>query len=261
MRVIVAGDVHGDWGVVGKLVNQQHPDLVLQVGDFGYFPRLTIERKRGIYDHDGLRTLVRVEERIRDPETRIKLRGTPLHWCDGNHEDFGALKQLVFGVDPETSLETLYPVPRPRGHEVAPDCFYQERGSTITLPDGRVVLFAGGAYSIDKKLRTEGVDWFPEETLSEWDLARFPDVDVDIVVSHTAPDCFDLGPKITRGMTVWDPTSVLLTRVFERYRPKWWYFGHFHAYGHGEHDGCKWTVIGHSQSSYARWWTWLDAKD
>lgn len=40
--------------------------------------------------------------------------------------------------------------------EVAPGVIYQPSGSTLTLPDGRVVLFLGGAKSVDWPLRTGG---------------------------------------------------------------------------------------------------------
>jgi len=40
------------------------------------------------------------------------------------------------------------------------------RGSTFTLPDGSVVMFFGGANSIDQEYRTFGIDWFPEEAIT-----------------------------------------------------------------------------------------------
>ena len=51
----------------------------------------------------------------------------------------------------------------------------------MALPDGRTVLFMGGALSVDKAWRTPGYDWFPEESITTGDLDRLPDVHVDIV--------------------------------------------------------------------------------
>jgi len=48
-----------------------------------------------------------------------------LYFCDGNHDDHWALNRL-------------------KNNEVYPRCYYMKRGSTLTLPDGRVVLFIGG---------------------------------------------------------------------------------------------------------------------
>jgi len=197
----------------------------LQCGDFGYFP----------------------DEAEFDPAKKLKSGGVPVHWCDGNHEDHGALAK--FRSDP------------PTGHEVSENCVYQERGSTLTLPDGRVVLFMGGGDSIDKHERVEGVDWFPTELLTEADLARLPDCQVDIVISHTFPACFCVRKifvpmgNYPLKLDLSDPTEEVLDAVFERYRPSRWYFGHWHKYLTGEHRGCQWTAL--SYASHTGWWTWL----
>jgi hypothetical protein len=61
---------------------------------------------------------------------------TKIFWCPGNHENWEELKKL-------------------RDIEIFPNVFYMERGSILTLEDGRNVLFMGGAYSIDRSLRIE----------------------------------------------------------------------------------------------------------
>ena len=109
MKVLVLGDVHGWWKDMMTVIGNVKPDLVLQVGDFGYFPR-----------HAGYNPRGQVESPV------------PIHWCDGNHEDHESLVALRNGGER-------------RAHEVAPNVFWQDRGSTILLPDGRVVLFIGGA--------------------------------------------------------------------------------------------------------------------
>ena len=45
----------------------------------------------------------------------------------------------------------------------------------LGLPDGRIVLFMGGADSIDKKYRKIGFDWFPEELITQKDIYELPD--------------------------------------------------------------------------------------
>jgi len=113
--------------------------------------------------------------------------------------------------------------------EVGREVYYQPRGSTITLPNGRIVLFAGGAYSVDKDQRTPGTDWFPEEILTEDDFASFPDIpSVYMVISHAAPMSATLPPGLFPTKYP-DPSRRVLDKVLRRYQPKRWYCGHYHV--------------------------------
>ena len=38
MKVLVVGDIHGDWGKLNSLLTVKRPDIVLQCGDFGWWP-------------------------------------------------------------------------------------------------------------------------------------------------------------------------------------------------------------------------------
>jgi predicted nucleotidyltransferase len=232
-EVLVVGDVHGRYEELNRLIRVLKPKMVLQCGDFGYFPRLDYMPK------DGGETIYPFE-----PQGKIENGNVPVHFCDGNHEDHEALAKF--------NSKT------PTGHEVAPSVFYQERGSTITLPDGRVVLFMGGAESIDRHRRTEGRDWFPGELLTEADLASLPDCKVDIVISHTLPAVLgffgDFDSKSHRYKQD-DPSRLVLDKVFYRYRPSYWYFGHWH---HTQGRTVQRTHFqGLDQVTHAWNWTWL----
>jgi len=251
VRILVTGDIHGVWSSMNVLINRKHPDLVIQCGDFGFFPN---ERVDAVYRRaprgDELRRKVYAFNPRGRLRNRVDDRLIPVHWCDGNHEDHETLKALV------AAGET----------EVAPQVFYQPRGSTLTLPDGRTVLFAGGAKSVDWKVRD---DWSPLETLTLEDLEAFPDGEakVDILVSHTAPaflteaekgpnrfeqpGYYDYSPDISRAM---------LDVVWERYRPKHWFFGHFHRFIEVEKNGTRFTGLSRA-GGQGRWWTWLDEED
>ncbi|MBC16243.1 MAG: hypothetical protein CL942_04235 [Desulfovibrio sp.] len=226
--VMIVGDVHASWGMLNKLINRQRPDIILQCGDFGFWPK----------------------NRRHNPTQNLKIGSTQLHWCDGNHEDHEALEQ----VQASGRLEIM------------PTCFYQPRGSMLELPDGRVVLFAGGGLSVDNGMRKPGHDWFPDhELLTEKDLAKFPDpaqVKIDIVISHTAPLEFDVeGIPYSQWPSWWDrtpdPSRRTLSEVLRRYKPSRWFFGHFHTYQKGKVDGCEWTTLSCVGSIY-RWWEYLD---
>ena len=70
MKVIAIGDVHGEWGQLNDLINRRKPEIVLQCGDFGYFPAF--------------------------PEIHGEVKGDArVMWCDGNHDDHWALRDGV----------------------------------------------------------------------------------------------------------------------------------------------------------------------
>lgn len=104
------------------------------------------------------------------------------------------------------------------------------------IPDGhydadKEIFFVGGAYSIDRGYRTEGIDWWADEELSYDDLEKFIDdyekIKPRIVVSHECPDWltkhFDINyyeiPSRTRKAfeTMWNI-----------HKPELWVFGHWH---------------------------------
>lgn len=248
MKVLILGDIHGGFPYdLNRRIEEEQPELVLQTGDFGWWA---------------------------DSETDLCVQINPgnaeVRWCDGNHEHHPTLVRLR----QETGG-------KPQAYEVCPKVFYQERGSTFTLPDGRVVLFAGGAGSVDFAEREEGVDWFREEALTEEDLARFPDpatVKIDIVISHTAPTAFRwdkdmladwLGvPLKGHDDSKWirskfeDPSCKVLDKVLERYSPNQWFFGHFHRFREGQYRGCKWKCLAcpEYQGGRGRNWDWLSER-
>jgi len=136
----------------------------------------------------------------------------------------------------------------------------------MTLDDGRVVLFMGGAYSIDRswrdevlckdlprKARREAVvqcGWFPQEVLTwtTWDgMPRLPRVDV--VVSHTCPNEFFMKSDDRSRMT--DISREVLSEVLRVYHPPLWYFGHWHEYKTGYDKGCRWTALNMMRESMA----------
>ena len=162
------------------------------------------------------------------PSIKVKNGKTDVFLCDGNHEDHESLLKL-------------------ENNEIFPNVFYMKRGSYLTLEDGRNVLFMGGALSVDKDYRTPGLDWFPEETISQKDIENLPDINIDIIISHTAPQEFEIKNMEVIGYMkdkkINDPSRIALSYVYEKYKPKLWYFGHFHRFNTGVYENCKWTCL------------------
>ncbi len=218
MKILVVGDVHTRWDLLNKIINKKKPDAVLQVGDFGYWPG---ETYRSINSMTGKS----VEKKFWDPEL-IKTP-VPLYFCDGNHENHWALEK-----DTKDN------------NEVAPNVFYQKRGSVVNI-NGVNILFMGGAASIDKQHRTLGKDWFPEEEISQKDIYNLPDQDVDVIISHAAPT------KMVEELDSWksfvtefkDSSYSALDVVLEKYNPPLWLFGHFHQSQKGVINNTKWICL------------------
>ncbi|MGE4338710.1 MAG: metallophosphoesterase [Pigmentiphaga sp.] len=251
-KTLIIGDLHGEFAGLNQFLHRMHPnrrpDLVLQVGDFGFFPNY-------IHKFHNFETNKVKQVRPYDPRKRVKLPAdVQLHWTDGNHEDHRTLAKLVeqHGYD--------------RPIEVARQCFYQPRGSHMTLEDGRVVLFLGGAFSVDHQFRN---DHHPDlELLDEEVLDRLPPR-IDIVISHTAPTSIlqQIQPFLPPMPAVWDdspdPSCDVLQRVLwdRRKQIKHWFFGHLHHFQQGETpDGCRWTALSCLGGDPARCSAWLPEK-
>lgn len=171
----------------------------------------------------------------------IKNYETKVLWIDGNHDDHWSIR------DRETD-------------ELAPNVFYMPRGSTYTLPDGRNILFMGGAKSIDKHIRTEGIDWFREETISERDFSNLPhpfEKKIDIVVSHTCPTEIMRGIRHIDTRKGIEPSNIALTEIWDKFNPSLWYFGHWHCYLEINLRDTKFYGLDYPYHYCGRWWVEL----
>ena len=172
------------------------------------------------------------------PLENIRPQGAKILWCDGNHEDHWRLKERTTD-------------------ELAPNIFYMPRGSTYTLDDGRVIMFMGGADSIDKDQRRIGVDWFPEEVIQQRDLYDLPQVKVDIFITHTCPSELVHDLLKYNSFKTEEPSNIALSELWKIYKPDLWYFGHWHIYKEGMLFGTKWHCLSYPREG-ARWWTYLN---
>ena len=69
--IVIMGDIHCEWVKLNMFVSQKNPNIILQCGDFGWWP---YEKELDI--------------------AKLKLHDTKLYWCDGNHEHFDSLLSL-----------------------------------------------------------------------------------------------------------------------------------------------------------------------
>ena len=233
-KVLVCGDVHGDWSRLFEGIEEHSPDMLLQCGDFGFWPGNVWEAFKARVDAGDL-------------------GNTRIYWCDGNHEHFDELFKLE-GYDDDGKLEIL------------PGVFYMSRGSILRLEDGRNVLFCGGAESIDRTLRVPGKSWFPQEVINQYAVdglltaidKRLDGDTVEVVVSHTCPfSCRMLERDEGSGCykaKLNDPTRFALDSVLQRYAPLRWYFGHWHRPKEGLCNRTKWVALDETRAPFEPHW-------
>ena len=217
MKIIVTGDIHAQFGQLNTFINNKKPDILLCCGDFGYFP----------------------DEKLYSLK-RIKPKDTKIYWCPGNHERWDLLEER-FG------RRGLIPI------EIKPNIFYCPIGSYLKI-EGKNILFIGGADSIDKDSRIIGIDWFPQEILNMNDvdfILNNSKERVDIIISHTCPDCFDMSR--TERFDKWnDPSRKALDIILKQLNPKLYFFGHWHFSLKGKFKGTYWECL--NDIPFTNWW-------
>ena len=117
--------------------------------------------------------------------------------------------------------------------EIEDNMIHLMRGQIFTI-DGLKFFTFGGAYSIDKMSRAEGISWFPEEIPSReeyeegWANLEKEDFQVDYILTHTAPR--DVAAAMGYGELSDDEVELrqYLQRVTDETEFQKWYFGHFH---------------------------------
>lgn len=123
-----------------------------------------------------------------------------------------------------------------RGNHDNPEVCKRQR---YWIPDGTVVdgIFClGGAVSIDRAYRTEGLDWWPDEELSYAELERMIDeyaaIKPEVVITHDCPSSIAneiLAAFNMRKIEDGSRTRVALEQMLAAHQPREWYFGHWHV--------------------------------
>lgn len=226
-EIFIVGDTHGDWSEFNTILNKirqkremEGKEVVFLVcGDFGYWPH---------FEQFNI-------EKIKNECSWAQDGFFKIYFCPGNHEDWWSLNNLESG----TSEKII---------ELKNNIFYCSFGAVKTFK-GFNFLFVGGADSIDKNHRQFGIDWFPEEVITNKDVMNLPmNRKIDVVISHTCPD-FILPEVINMKEDFNDPSCKALTYVYETFLPKKWYFGHFHKYKKTFKGNCMFTCLSYIRSN------------
>lgn len=207
-KIGLIGDSHGNDFFLRRameLISGTGGTKAVQLGDFGVGDWGQPGRGERFLDH--------VADIVED-------EGIPLYFIDGNHEDFD-------------SIDGWFDIHEPNddGHlEIRPNLFYIPRGSFWTWYNKNWFAM-GGAYSIDKEYRIEGISWWARETPTmaemEKGVENVAGRPVDVMIAHDAmaetPWDRPLIP-IQASLQVRQDLSVLVREV----QPKTYFHGHYH---------------------------------
>lgn len=204
--IYITGDLHGDINRFSEVfipheTSLTENDYLIICGDFGF-----------IFADDN-------EEK----EWLDVLEKKPYNilWVDGNHENFDAINE--------------YPVETWNGgkvHRIRKNILHLMRGQIFTIED-KTFFTMGGAYSIDKYMRKEGVSWWSQETPNDEEYKEATQNllmhgnKIDYIITHTAPR------EIVRRMGYYPNVHDMeltgfLEWIMYEFEFKHWYFGHWH---------------------------------
>ncbi len=209
-RVLIAGDTHGNTKWVQHLTRvaaRSDCPVIIQVGDFGYFP-----------DHrDGPRF-------ISDVDRACAANNVELWFIDGNHDDHTSLAELEHGHVPV---------------HVAEHVTYLPRGTRLQFGDS-TFGFLGGAFSVDWRDRTAGIDWWHHEVTDADDVSRLGTERLDVLIAHDAPAGIELlsSWKLPAEDQVRaDDVRALVAQATVATSPQLLVHGHWH---HGYESELSW---------------------
>ena len=116
---------------------------------------------------------------------------------------------------------------------------------TLREIEGLKFFFVGGAISIDRKTRQEGINWWRGE---EFNLIPEKTQKCDILITHSSPTWN--GPITKVSIRIWEIDDETLwqdcreerqqiSKLIELCRPVRHFCGHFHHVFKAEHEGCR----------------------
>ena len=206
-RYFITGDTHGeleDLASASRILSFE--DTLIVLGDFGFIWRL---------DH---------EEVMRELKAVVDACPFQIAFLDGNHENFTKIAQMEEIIDWNGGKAGLLPY----------GIIHLLRGEVYNLNNEKVAVI-GGADSVDRWARTEGLSWWMEETVTAADAEKLientKELEDVIILSHDAPAQLIGILKHLNGINAMSVTSESqrnLQTVCDNVKFKKWCFGHWH---------------------------------
>ena len=209
MKVLLVGDTHGEISAITHSCEIAHHfgcELIIQLGDFGF-----------MFD----------EDRTHLVNTILADYNMNLWHIDGNHENFDLMESnglSISGTKPIQYRDFLT---------------YLPRGSTFTLANSRCMAF-GGASSIDKRCRSNSIDWWPQELITQEQIDAIESKEIYYLFTH---DCPGHPTKLMNALegNSWNKDGEyypeiqisynqrqMLLDLVNKVNPRFVYHGHYH---------------------------------
>jgi len=124
------------------------------------------------------------------------------------------------------------------------------------IPDGTIendVMYVGGAWSIDRGIRKENVNWWADEELSYTELDKIIEIysimKPRVMITHDCPlsvsnEMFVKKGKTFSGRQYATRTGQALQVMFEIHQPELHFFGHWHDTQIMKMEGTTFQCIG-----------------
>ena len=160
------GDVHAESPLMRDFLNSEEK-YCLQLGDFGFIFKYNDWKWNRFLNHFG-------------KNYPNKMIFTVL----GNHENYDSIEKMpvkdMFGA---------------RCRKIRSNVYAIERGEILSI-EGLNILCIGGADSIDKAWRQDGISWWAQEKISDTDVKKTVEKGLtcsfDMICSHAMPAFFML---------------------------------------------------------------------
>lgn len=210
--VYVTGDTHGEearfivyWDAPMERVLTNEDKLIV-CGDFGYL------NEDSYYKRKILKYMAEKPYQIL--------------FIDGNHDNFDVINEYPVEEWCGGKVHIIN-----RDSEGKPKIIHLMRGQIFCI-EGKKIFTFGGAYSIDKDMRTPHRNWWPQELPATDEMneaeANLEKVNnkVDYIITHAAPE------SIMRMFCTVQPEEAELCAFLEKLKNtityQHWYMGHLH---------------------------------
>ena len=102
----------------------------------------------------------------------------------------------------------------------------------------------GGAPSIDRAGRAEGVDWWPEEEIQDHEL---PPIKCDVLLTHDAPEIPASATRLSADQATHyrcELGNAQIQRAIRQSQPRILFHGHYHIAYRGSFEGTEIRGLG-----------------
>lgn len=240
-KIAFLGDLHGNTNNAYKLIDfimeHDNPDLLIQVGDMGVMGEL-------------------FEKYLNKLNKKLESYNIELWFIDGNHENFNWL---------------LNKVKNPHGlNSITSKIKYIPRGTMLTLGK-KNFYFCGGAFSIDKFMRTIYKSWWPQEILSKEETEElinyynenYSNYKIDYFVSHDTPlfEHYQDDSIFMNQSDFYEDYShkINLRKIYELTKAPKIIHGHYHRFNKFIQDGVENITLNCDGSPFTEQYTIVEA--